>query len=195
MVSMPKKPFNWGDDLNDVQINRSPSMDAPVTVTDPDAVTGFVPSIASNQASAGTAPDGMVRGSAPAPEAYARLGELAGQMLTDPHDPTGDFQASGMMYNLGQQLAFHRGGPLDAQVRYGGSPPYANYVYGVYNAARGADLGDVLDLANLYGKLFSRYRMDDPDHPMDQIYQSIPAANVQNISKGYGDYKSGKLGR
>src|SRR5690348_4054617 len=120
MVSMPKTPFSWGDDLNDVQINQNPSEDAPVTVTDAGAVTGSVPSLVSGQAGAGTGPDSMVRGGAPSPEAYARLGELAGQMLADPHDPTGDFQASGMMYNLGQQLAFRRGGPLDAQVQYGG---------------------------------------------------------------------------
>jgi hypothetical protein len=156
-------------------------------VTDPGAVTGSVLPIAPGQGATD-----MVRGSAPSPQDYARLGELAGQMLTDPHDPTGDFQASGMMYNLGQLAAFHRGGPLDAQVRYGGSTPYANYGYGVYNAARGADLGDVLDLANLYGKLFSKYKFSK-ENPADQTYGSIPASNVQNITRGYHDYKNRTL--
>jgi hypothetical protein len=114
---------------------------------------------------------------------------MAGKLMADPQDPTGDFQASGMMYNLGQQLAFHRGGPLDAQVQYGGSTPYANYAYGVYNAARGADLGDVLDLANLYGKLFSKY--DFQKIKADETYRAIPADNVRNITKGYNDYKGG----
>lgn len=54
MVSMPKTPFSWGDDLNDVQVNTNPSMDAPATVTDLGAVTGSVPSIAAGQAAAGT---------------------------------------------------------------------------------------------------------------------------------------------
>lgn len=168
MVSMPRKPLNWGDDLKDVDQISPP-------VTDPYAK---VPALDS---------DRMPRGDAPDPATYAKLGELAGQMLTN--DPGGDFQASGMMYNLGQQLAFHRGGPLDAQVRYGGSTPYANYAYGVYNAARGADLGDVLDLANLYGKLFSKY--DFQKVKPDEIYQAIPAENVRNITKGFNDYRGG----
>lgn len=190
MVSMPKTPFNWGDDLNDVQVNQNPSADAPVTVTDSGVVDRPVPAF--HQPVTGLATDGMVRGSAPDPEEYARLGELAGQMLSDPHDPTGEFQASGVMYNLGEQLAFHRGGPLDAQVRYGAKAPYANYVYGVYNAARGEELGDMLDLANLYGKLFSNYPKKTE---FDKTYTSIPAGNVQNITRGYEDYKNGQWGR
>jgi len=167
MVSMPRKPFGWGDDLEDID---------PAPQTDPYAK---VPALER---------DRMPRGDAPDPATYAKQGEMAGQLLSDPHDPTGDFQASGMMYDLGQQLAFHRGGLLDAQVRYGGSPAYANYAYGVYNAARGADLGDVLDLANLYGKLFSKY---PKDKAMDQTYKSIPADNVRNITKGFNDYRGG----
>jgi len=178
MVSMPKKPLDWGDDLAGLHVNSNPTGDAPTTVIDPGAFTHPVSPFVQNP-----------RGTAPDPATYAKLGELAGQLLSDPRDPTGDFQASGTMYNLGQLLAFHRGGPLDAQVRYGGSTPYANYAFGVYNAGRGAELGDVLDLANLYGKLFSNY---DPKK-LDKTYKSIPAENVQNITRGYNDYKNGKL--
>jgi hypothetical protein len=162
MVSMPRKPMSWGDDLNDIWINRNPSGDAPATVTGPDIIMSPVPPFRT---------DPMARGTAPDPETYATLGEMAGAMLSDPQDPTGDFQAGGLMYNLGQLLAFHRGGPLDTQVRHHTKAPYANYVFGVYNAARGADLGDVLDQANLYGKLFSTYK----NQPMDSSYRAIPA--------------------
>lgn len=66
---------------------------------------------------------------------------------------------------------------------YGASPAQGNYVFGVYNAARGADLPAALDLANTYGKYFSKYEFTD-DNPADQTYRSIPAKNVQNITKG-----------
>src|SRR5258706_4270896 len=66
------------------------------------------------------------RGTAPDPEAYARQGEMAGQLLSNPYDPDGNAEAGGIMYNLGQLLQFHRGGALDAQ-RYGASPEYGNY--------------------------------------------------------------------
>lgn len=180
MVRMPKKPAYWGEDFNGPGDDTgSESRDKSIAVAD------------STQAALPTPPITAGKGSAPSPDDYAKMGEMAGQMLTDPHDPTGDLQAGGLMYNLGQLLAFHRGGPLDAQVRYGGSTPYANYAFGIYNAARGAELGDVLDLANLYGKLFSKYK----DKPMDETYESIPAENVQNITKGYKDYKNGTLER
>lgn len=133
------------------------------------------------------------RNGLPDPVAYARLGEFAGELLADPHDPTGEFQASGVMYNLGQLLAFHREGPLDAGAqRHGGSRAKGNYAFGVYNAARGAKLESVLGLANWYGKLFSEY---PDDTKMDTVYTSIPAENVQNIIKGYSDHKKGKLRR
>ena len=34
MVSMPRRPSSWGDDLNDLQINRNPTADAAPPVTD-----------------------------------------------------------------------------------------------------------------------------------------------------------------
>ena len=182
MVSMPKKPLNWGDDLEDVQINANPTGDAPITVTDPGAFMQAVPPFVQDP-----------RGTAPSPADYARMGEMANQLMLNPSDPDGNSEASGMMYNLGQLLAFHRGGPLDAQVQYGGSTPYANYAFGVHNAGRGADLGDLPDLANLYGKMFSKY--DPQKTKFDQTYTSIPAENVQNITSGYNDYKNGTLGR
>ena len=76
---------------------------------------------------------------------------------------------------------------------YGASPAQGNYVFGVYNAARGAGLPDALDLANTYGKHFSHY--DPKNIKMDKTYPSIPADNVQNITRGYNDYQNGTLRR
>jgi hypothetical protein len=45
MVSMPKKPFDWGDDLNDVQINSNPAGDIRVTVTVPGGLTQAAPKL------------------------------------------------------------------------------------------------------------------------------------------------------
>lgn len=86
--------------------------------------------------------------------------------------------------NLAQ---FRRGGALDAQVRYGGSSAYANYVFGVYAAASGQSLSSTLGLANTYGY----YRSTYPSYvKMDPNYPSIPASNVANFTKGYNDQKN-----
>ena len=175
MVSMPKKPFSWGDDLNDVQINADPSGQAPITVTDPTALTQPAPDL----------------GAGPDPAYYAKLGETARQLMSNTGDADGFSAAGGLLYDAANLAQFKRGHALDAQ-SYGASPAYGNYVFGVYNAARGAGLPDTLDLANTYGKYFSKY---GPDKKMDQTYSSIPAENVQNITRGYTDYKNGTLGR
>jgi hypothetical protein len=177
MVSMPKKPFGWGDDLNDLQINRDPSMDAPATVTDPEGLAQPAPDL----------------GAGPDPAYYAKLGEMAQRLITNPNDVEGFSAAGGLLYDAANLAQFKRGHALDAQ-SYGASPAYGNYVFGVYNAARGAGLPDTLDLANTYGKYFSKYKFTD-DNPADQIYRSIPATNVQNITRGYNDYKNGTLRR
>jgi len=177
MVSMPKKPLNWGDDLNDVEINSNPSMDAPATVTDTAGLSGPAPDL----------------GAGPDPAYYAKLGEMTRQLISNPNDAEGFSAAGGLLYDAANLAQFKRGHSLDAQ-SYGASPAYGNYVFGVYNAARGAALPEALDLANTYGKYFSKYKFTD-DNPADQIYGSIPARNVQNITRGYNDYKNGTLRR
>jgi hypothetical protein len=112
---------------------------------------------------------------------------MARQILSNPYDPDGNSEAGGALYNLGQLAQFHRGGSLDAQ-RYGASHEYGNYAFGIYNAATGAPLPEVLDWANSYGKYFSKY-----NRPLDETYTSIPTDNVQNIIKGYNDYQNGAL--
>lgn len=177
MVSMPRKPFHWGDDLNDVQVNPNPSPDISVTAAD-------ASDLARPAANLGAGPE---------PEYYAKLGETARQLMTNQNDAEGFSAAGGLLYDAANLAQFKRGRALDAQ-SYGASPAYGNYVFGVYNAARGAGLPDTLDLANTYGKYFSRYKFT-ADNPADQIYSSIPAQNVQNITKGYNDYKNGTLQR
>lgn len=187
MVSMPKTPFSWGDDLNDVQVNPNPSMDAPVTVTDPGSLSKPIGPVA-------LAPSihEMHQGDAPDPDEYAKMGEMARRIGEDQYDPDGNSGLAGLGYWAGQSLRFKRGDVLDAQ-RYGATPPYANYVFGVYNAASGTDLPLTLDLANVYGKYRATYNRDKTK--MDEIYGSIPAENVQNITKGYNDYLKGTLWR
>jgi len=59
-------------------------------------------------------------GSAPPPGFYAQLGESASWLENDIY-----------------LASFKRGHFLDAQVQYGGTQDYANYVFGVYMAAAG----------------------------------------------------------
>jgi hypothetical protein len=161
--------------LNDVQINRNPSGEVPVTVTDAGALAQPAPDL----------------GAGPDPAYYAKLGEMARQLISNPNDAEGFSAAGGLLYDATNLARFKRGHSLDAQ-SYGASPAQGNCVFGVYNAARGADLPAALDLANTYGKYFSKYEFTD-DNPADQTYRSIPAKNVQNITRGYNDYKNGKL--
>jgi hypothetical protein len=96
----------------------------------------------------------------------------------------------------GQLAQFHKGGTMDAQA-HGGVQADGNYDFGVYNAAAGIPLSTTLDLADTYGKYFSKYPADpnDPRYKTpDKNYPNIPAVNVQNIAKGYNDYQNGKLG-
>jgi hypothetical protein len=92
--------------------------------------------------------------------------------------------------NLENIYEFHRGGSMDAQ-RYGASQAYANYVYGVYMAARGYPLWFALRSAEAYGlkEDYSKYH-----RPMSKRYPGIPAANVANITRGFNDERAGKFG-
>lgn len=175
----PKKPAFWGNDLNGIEISRDPPNKAPVTVTDPDSLARPIPPIPGRSARQ----DGLLD-----PEDYARLGEEAGRR-ENTLQGTGEFPESGFLFNLGEMLHFRHNGKLDAGVN--GDSAYGNYTFGVYNAARGVTLPETLDLANLYGKLKSSY---DPKK-LDPVYKSIPTDNVQNITRGYNDYKNGTLRR
>ena len=112
-------------------------------------------------------------GHAPPPGFYAQLGKSAGWIENDVY-----------------LFSFHRGGFLDAQVRYGGSQAYANYVFGVYMSAVGYSLSTALSAANAYGAVASNY---PPGTRMDQNYTHIPAANVANITNGYNAEQTGTL--
>jgi len=92
--------------------------------------------------------------------------------------------------NLGSLAMFKRGSLLDAQVIYGGSQAYANYVYGVYMCAAGYPLSAALAGANWYGAHFSKYPAGTP---MDPQYTAIPASNVANIIQGCKDQQNGTL--
>ena len=92
--------------------------------------------------------------------------------------------------NLWNLVQFHRGGNLDAQ-KYGASPAYANYVFGVYMAAHGYTLPETLDGAEKYAFNFCRYPSKTP---MSPAYPAVPAANVANITKGFNDERNGTLG-
>jgi hypothetical protein len=139
----------------------------------------------------GNAPD-MTRGTAPDPAEYAKRGEYAKSLMTQPGDTEAGAAAAagGVLYDASQLAQFKRGWPLDAQ-HYGGSHEYANYAFGVYNATAGRSLSDALDMADVYGKHFSTY---DPNKtPMDAVYTHIPASNVAAIKNAYSDYNEGTL--
>jgi RHS repeat-associated protein len=120
-------------------------------------------------------------GGAPDPAYYAQLGKAASSSLL------GDAR------NLFQ---FRRGGALDAQVGlgpnrkpFGGSPAYANYTFGVYNAAAKRTLDGTLKLADTYAELRSHY---PPATPMaGPAYPYTPQVNVTNITYGFKAQISG----
>jgi hypothetical protein len=130
-------------------------------------------------------------GAAPSPRDYERLGQIAGG-LSNAYDPYGVSSAAGGALTAANLYDFRRGGPLDAQVRYKGSTPYANYVFGVYAAAAGISLAQALTGANDYAARNSRY---PADKKYDEDYRATPATNVQNIIAGYRDQKSASLCR
>jgi len=85
---------------------------------------------------------------------------------------------------------FMRGGALDAQVRYGGSPAYANYAFGVYMSAAGYTLNQALSGADIIGEYFSHYPASTV---MSPTYQFIPEANFMNITYGFNAQQNGTL--
>jgi RHS repeat-associated protein len=144
-------------------------MSSPINLSDP---LGLCPQN-------GCAPSG----NAPSPRQYQAMGYIArGSWIFGFPVGTGA--------NLGSGGMFKRGWPLDAQVIYGGSQAYANYVYGVYMCAAGYPLSAALAGANWYGAHNSKYA---PGTQMDPNYPAIPASNVANIIQGCKDQKNGTL--
>jgi RHS repeat-associated protein len=130
-------------------------------------------------------------GSAPAPSSYAARGQgvvnARSGAQSDPYG-SGGANIGAALLDFANLFQFHRGGTLDAQVLYGGSPAYANYAFGVYMSAAGYSLPDSLGVANTYGSLFSRYPASTV---MDPNYSSIPASNVTNVTSGHNDQSNG----
>jgi RHS repeat-associated protein len=114
--------------------------------------------------------------------------------------PSGNAPPPGFYRDLGQSAGwgdnpiylyqFHRGGFMDAQVLYGGSPAYANYVYGVYMSSAAYPPSFTLAAADGFGALFSDYPSGTT---MDPTYTHIPKTYVDNIMQGINDAKSGAL--
>ncbi|MGH8158505.1 MAG: RHS repeat domain-containing protein [Rhodanobacter sp.] len=125
-------------------------------------------------------------GNAPSPQAYKTAGEAL-KTLT---------MASGIMgasVNLGALMQFKRGHSLDAQ-RYGSTPAYANYVFGVEMSANGMPLQGALSAAQGYAQYSGAtqvYKAAGDD--MDPNYPGIPASNVADITQGYHDDQNGIL--
>ncbi|HZT73780.1 MAG TPA: RHS repeat-associated core domain-containing protein [Terriglobales bacterium] len=135
-------------------------------------------------------------GGAPPPADYAAEGSAALALeITSASIPGSGslaFNLTGVAMNGLNLVSFHRGGRLDAQVRYGGSQAYANYVFGAYMAAAGFSLSFTLSAANAYGALASRY----PHHPpiyFDPVYSHIPKLNVASITAGFNAERDGSL--
>ncbi|HWA21527.1 MAG TPA: hypothetical protein VG735_03920 [Caulobacterales bacterium] len=160
--------FNWFlealEGWNDINLGSS-------LVGDAEAQTGGTQPQNNRCASAGQAPP---------PSTYAGFGQVE-RAMGAANPATGAGLGAVYLYE------FHRGGVLDAQ-RYGGSPAYANYAFGVYMAASGASLSVTLSGANAYATCCSRY---PPSVPMSPHYPSVPASNVANITQGYNDQRNG----
>jgi RHS repeat-associated protein len=137
--------------------------------------------------------------------------------LTDPQgtcphcDPSGHSLPPSYFMSLGQTanwvdnalnlISFRHGGIMDAQA-YGGSPAYANYVFGVYMAAAGYSLSTTLDYANAYAgtptlkKTFPFVGPKYPNRPLSYFspsYPNTPAINISNIIAGFNDAQNGTL--
>ena len=134
---------------------------------------------------------------APSPQQYAAAGaalqqqmNLLSQLMDGP--PWSGAIAAGS-WGASNLLGFRRGGPLDAQVLYGGSQSYGNYAFGVFMGSAGWSLPDALNYANTYGALRSAYSADQLAGSAATAYPSIPTANVANITNGYSAQQSGTL--
>lgn len=92
-------------------------------------------------------------------------------------------------------LQFGQGGSLDAQ-RVNGVVvrqyvDYATVGLGLYGAAAGMSLEEMLDTENDYAFFFSRYTHGED---MDETYTKLPKRNVANTRIGYDLYNSARVG-
>jgi hypothetical protein len=124
-------------------------------------------------------------GNAPTLNQYQAAGQAASNSMAS-SDLLQRF--TGFKFNISNLLAFHRGGSLDAQA-FGGSTPYANYVYGVYMSAAGYSLQQTMDGAALYASLFA----NNGNAPPSSQYPSMKAANVTSITNGYNAQQKGVI--
>ncbi len=132
-------------------------------------------------------------GNAPAPSVYQQRGKLANNMMNS-YTPYGTASVAGVMYNASELAQFRRGGALDAQVRYGGSPAYANYVFGVYMSASGSTLSQALSGAQDYARFSGATQTyKNAGYAMSKNYPGLPTSNVVNITQGYNDQQNGTL--
>ncbi|MBS1799667.1 MAG: RHS repeat protein [Acidobacteria bacterium] len=140
-----------------------------------DPFSGYDAGSALDYSGSGGAPNNLTpanpclhAGRAPDPSVYAQKGNAASSnALKD-------------AYYLSQ---FRRGGALDAQVRYGGAPSYANYVFGVYMSAAGYSLSQALALADTYAQYRSRYPANTPMAGPNEPF--TPQVNITNIQNGF----------
>jgi hypothetical protein len=94
-------------------------------------------------------------------------------------------------------LNFGQGQPWDIQ-RVGSdrlpTPAFIDYAtvgIGLYGAAAGIPVGEILSYQNTYAGLFSRFA---PNTVYDSTYTNLPARNVFNTNRGYELYNSGRIG-
>ena len=124
-------------------------------------------------------------GTAPSPQQYEQLGHNLQAITMAGGLP-------GLVVNVAVLTNFRRGGALDAQVLYGGSQAYANYVFGVEMSANGIPLQGALLAAGGYAQYSGATSQYDPAK-VGPMNGSIPASNVSNITQGYSDQQSGTL--
>lgn len=90
-------------------------------------------------------------------------------------------------------LNFKQGGPWDAQRLEGeffdGWVDYATIAIGLYAAAAGIAMRDILAIQNAYAYLFSTFKKV----PVDGTYTNLARRNVLNTGIGFGLYRDGQF--
>jgi hypothetical protein len=140
-------------------------------------------------------------GNAPSPQQYAAQGQSLQQLVNTLQQTaalpstTKSFPYASISALIASSfLDFRRGSSLDAQAYNtpcgAGCVAYGNYAFGVFSAASGLSLPETLDYADGYAFLRSSY---PPTTDYSPNYQSLPSANVANITAGYNAQMNGSL--
>ncbi len=99
-----------------------------------------------------------------------------------------------MIQALRPLLNFRQGRAWDVQRIKGTSMHdfvnYATVAIGLYGAAAGIPIDDILVLEDIYAAL----RSDFGNVEMDRTYSSLPVTNVKNTELGYELFETGKIG-